>query len=116
MNEKISKKKKIDEEVEKTLKLMDNVEKLETNPYLYTRIKAQLSENKNTNVQKKESLAVKLMPAFFVLLVLFNFYSLFDLVTSGSGGDETEFRTEVLQEISSEYMLSQSSYYPITME
>ena len=64
-------KKKIQDEVEKTLAILDNVEKIEGNPYLFTRIKA------NLNMQKRISrfslapvLASPRLALIIVLLIL----------------------------------------------
>ena len=114
----MDKMKRVEEEIEKTMDLLDNVGKLEPNPYLFTRIKTRLDERgeKNTQLKEEGSFAVKLLPALMVLLVVFNFFSIIDFVSSDKTEVSVDNRTEYIQQLGDEFMLNQSSYYPITLE
>ncbi len=94
--------KRITEEVEKTLNAFDDLPELESNPFLYTRIKSSMNDART----EKKSLLSVLKPAFFVILVLLNFYTIF-----GTGESSEPTKGDYLNAISSEYMLSGSSYY-----
>ena len=114
----MDKNKRVEEEIEKTLGLLENIEALEPNPYLFTRIKARLNESgsEKTALKKEDSFALKLLPAFLILLVIFNFYSIIDFSSTDNVVENTDNRSEYLQQLGNEFMLNQSSYYPIPTE
>ena len=62
------KKEKIQNEIDKTLNLLDQKESLPPNPYFYTRIKQRLDEKK----RKEFSISNSLKPALFTLLLVLN--------------------------------------------
>lgn len=109
---------RIEEEVEKTMSLLDNAEILEPNPYLYTRINARLKESGSEKVlsNKENALVIKLLPAILIVLVVFNFFSIIDFTSSNNSDTLNENRKEYIQQLGDEFLLNQSSYYPITME
>ena len=115
----MDKNKRVEEEIEKTLHLMDNIELLKPNPYLYTRVKAAIEKSGRVSneLNKEKALSVKLLPAFLLLLVILNFYSIIDFSsTNDTTIQTTNNREEYMQQLGQEFMLNQSSYYPNTME
>lgn len=60
-------KKNIESEVQKTLEVLDQMKRVEGNPYLYTRLKARLESETETSGQRSAGLSWQLT---FTLLVL----------------------------------------------
>ena len=94
------KQKKINDEVEKTLNVYEGIPELESNPFLYTRIRTAVNKKSG----RKISVGTVLSPAFFLLLCIMNMYTFF------SGNENDISKEDYLKAISSEYMLGSSSY------
>lgn len=114
----MSNKKRIEQEVEKTLKLLEEIEQLELNPFLYTRIRARMKREEDAGIESSAGIKLnsKLIPAFLVVLFLINLYSIFSLYDSFGKTEFTKNRTQYIEKFAEDYMLSQNSYFPITME
>ena len=73
----MDRKNRINSEVEKTLELLDKLENIEPNPFLYTRIKVKIDEFNTKPIWLQDlSLTDIIKSAFIVILVLINIYSL----------------------------------------
>ena len=68
----MNKEKRIMEEVNKTLQLMDGIKNLEANPFLYTRLKARLEHRELKKASPVKSFALAARQAGFALLFVVN--------------------------------------------
>lgn len=105
----MKRKKNITEEIDKTLSLMDSVENLDVNPFLYTRVKTGIEGLLKSSEDGIFSNAFKILRlSLFVLLFSFNLYSVLVYIQSDKGTNE--MRQEYLDSIRTEYTLS-TGYY-----
>lgn len=102
---KMNKGKKIQEEVEKTLHSLDNIEDIDANPFLYTRLMAEISERQEGTLKPKSNLVgIKLLrPVFFVILFLVNLVSIIYVFQSGES--QINYRDDYLSAFAEEYSL-----------
>ena len=103
----MNKEEKIREEVEKTLNAFDNIEKLEGNPYLFTRIQSEIESLK----AKGKGYSLKgniLKPVILFLILIINVCTL--IFFPGSESSDTLTKQTYLSAISSEYSISHSYY------
>jgi len=108
----MERKKKIEEEVERTLNVLGGIENVDVNPFLYTRVKAKLQENESTENKPSGALVFKL--GLIILLFAFN---IFTIVNSESRADQvTSVTQQYLQELGNEYNLYESNYYSYNIE
>ncbi len=111
--DKMDKRKRVQEEVEKTMSLLDRVENLEAGPYFYTRVEARLRQIEREEKTKQPGIfGVRVLkPALLVLLLIVNLFSaVFFLVESGDTGQaEKKYRSYVSQLVG-EYWPSQDTY------
>ncbi|NWF88666.1 MAG: hypothetical protein HXY50_04295 [Ignavibacteriaceae bacterium] len=106
---------RIKEEVEKTISLLDKVEEINTNPFLFTRIKAELDSKKDKSEKNSFEWVFKfLRPAIIAALLLFNVYSVISFYQSSNSNGVT--REQYLESISSEYEMDSSIDYLSTNE
>jgi hypothetical protein len=99
--------KKISEEVEKTLNAFDHINYLDENPYLFTRLQAEIerSEIKGKRYLKEGILR----PAILLITIVINILTAIYFIDSGSQNSAAT-RQQYLSKISSEYTLSHSYY------
>jgi len=102
-------KEKIGDEVEKTMEAFDNLEDIEENPYLFTRIKAEFGASPE-NIKKGLS-GLILKPAVLILILLLNIFTVLYVMNNNELTTTAEVNYSSI--ISSEYSLSHS-YYPDT--
>jgi len=97
---------KVDQEVQRTLTSLDKHRRLEGNPYLYTRIKQKLSEDKR-QANGIGLLLDKLQPVFFVSLLLVNIFTAYSVFENSTTEEDD------LERIAAEYMgsVDLSNYY-----
>jgi len=102
---------KIEDEINKTLNSLDNIEPVESNPFFYTRLEAKIESIE----VKQKPLFINifsynfLRPAFFVILIAVNLLSAYSIVRRTIyQSDEKE---EILQTFAKEYSVSQTDYY-----
>ena len=108
----MERKKKIEEEVERTLNVLGGIENVDVNPFLYTRVKAKLQEKESTENKPSGALVFKL--GLIILLFAFN---IFTIVNSESRADQvTSVTQQYLQELGNEYNLYESNYYSYNIE
>ena len=116
--DKLDKQKHIRDEVEKTMSLLDRVEKLEAGPYFYTRVESRLrSREKEEKAKLPGILGVRVLkPAFLVLLLMINIISaVFFLVESKDTGLADKTYSSQASQLVQEYWPSQDTYdIPVT--
>ena len=103
----MNKEEKIREEVEKTLKAFDNIENIEENPYLFTRIQSEIEslQTKGKGYSLKGNI---LKPAILFLVLIINVCTI--IFFQGSESTDTSTKQTYLSAISSEYSISHSYY------
>jgi len=111
--DKMDKRKRVREEVEKTMSLLDRMENLEAGPFFYTRVEARLrSKEREEKLKQPGIFGVKVLkPALLALLLVANLISaVFFLVGSRDTGlTEQNYRTHASQ-LAREYWPSQDTY------
>lgn len=102
-------------EVKKTISLLDDVKNIEPNPFLFTRIKAQIeSKNFELNRTKENPVFRFAKQVVFVLLLLINIYTIISFNTSE---DQTSIvREQYIKNIKSEYFLDYDVDYLANLE
>ncbi|MCP4213225.1 MAG: hypothetical protein GY765_01155, partial [bacterium] len=88
------KQKRIREEVDKTLGLMDNMEKLEGGPYFYTRLEAEIRSREKSPSWLPAFLPAKLLRPALALLLVINVVSTLVFFTTIEPGASTTIGTE----------------------
>jgi hypothetical protein len=106
--------KRILEEVEKTLNSIDNISKLETNPFLFTRIKARIVDNSVEQIREGKTGFV-LKPAVLILLLVINIVTAV-FFFSNSTGQVTSANTNLVESLTEDYQYSQTEYENYTLE
>ena len=97
----------IREEVEKTLNAFDNITNLDGNPFLFTRLQAEIEKS---GVKTKGELRSRILrPAILFIIVLFNIFTGIYFFESGNGTTSVT-KQQYFSKISSEYSLSHSYY------
>ena len=103
----MDRKDKINEEIEKTLNAHDSIGDLEPNPYLFTRLQAEIE--KEAPAKRKIFSGGLLKPAALFLFVLLNVITSLYLIDSNSqSSGYTTYRQNYISAISSEYSLNQN--------
>ena len=99
--------KKIFEEVNKTLNAFDHISDLDENPYLFTRLQAEIesSEKKEKGLLKEKILR----PAVLIIILVINILTGVYFIDSASQ-TSTIIKEQYLLKISSEYTLGHSYY------
>jgi hypothetical protein len=105
-----NKKKQIEEEVKKTLDLLDQVEEIEPNPYFYTRLQGRL---RNQEAEQRSALfhifrAKNLRLAFLAIVIVINIVS--GIVFLQNGSYQTYDGSENLDAIAREYFLTNEDF------
>lgn len=108
----MERKTKIEDEVKKTMQVFDEIKNVESNPFLYTRIKSKLESKRETN---KSSSKMVLLPAALLILILINIFTLFNTELP-SNQDQTSISQQYLQELGNEYNLYETNYYSYNFE
>lgn len=99
---------KIREEVEKTLSAFDNIGNLEDNPYLFTRIKAEL---KSSRVKGMATGWDILRPAILLVILIINAFTAIYIMSNNTMSAPSNHN--YLSAISSEYSINHSYYSQI---
>ena len=109
----MDKRKRVREEVEKTMSLLDRMENLEAGPFFYTRVEAKLrSKEREKKIKLPGFLgAGVLKPALLVLLLMINLVSaVFFLVGSKDTGLAEDNYRPYASQLAREYWPSQDTY------
>ena len=100
----MDRKKKIEQEIAKTLEEFDKVERLPEDPYFYTRMQARLNSR-----EKKNALFPRVLrPAIVTLLLLLNIGTAYFYLNTGTSGQTTTQHQELGQTIAEELGMQQS--------
>lgn len=100
---------KIKEEVEKTLNAFNSISNLDENPYLFTRIQAEI-ENGETGAKAKTAGGI-LRTAFLILFLMLNLFTVFYAFNqSNESSTATTGKTNYSTLIYSQYSLNQSYF------
>jgi len=93
-------------EVEKTMAYFDRLDKVEADPYFFTRLKTRL----DTVNMPSRNLNGVLRPAWIILLILINLISVITLWSDGSDNDT--IRSMYLQEVATDLTINQTYIDP----
>jgi hypothetical protein len=102
----VERKKQIYDEVEKTLRAMDHLPRLEANPFLYTRIQARLASEAATQ-SNLAFIRTKFKPAILALLVLLNVLT---AVHFFKADDPKHDADQLISALSSDYSTTQVEF------
>ncbi len=108
----MERKKRIEEEVKKTLNILDNLENVEDNPFLFTRIKSKLERAGQTEKYSTKTFVAKW--GLILLLFAFNVFTIFN--NEFSTYESTTDTQQYLQELGKEYNLYETNYYSYNIE
>ena len=106
----MNKEEKIREEVEKTLNAFDNIENLDGNPYLFTRIQFEI-ESLQTKGEESFLKGSILKPAILFIVLIINICTV--VFYPNSENTTTSTKQTYLSAISSEYSINHSYYAKI---
>ncbi len=107
----MNKKKKIEQEVEKTFRCFDHPEKLADNPFFYTRVKARIEKRGQQTDRNLWPFGWKILkPAFLVLIVVLNIFTITSYFTADQS--KTSEHDQLLKTFAQEFALDQSNYNP----
>jgi hypothetical protein len=103
-------KKQIEKEVEKTLQQLDHFEKLESDPFFYTRLQAKMKNTQNQHIQSAIlSFAGRhLRPAFLILVLVLNLISALVVFQNRNSGSDSQ--TINLSSFADDYSINDISY------
>jgi hypothetical protein len=101
---------KISDEVKKTISLLDNIKKIEPNPFLFTRIKEGIdSANNKKSVSSIDFAFTLFKQIVFAALFLLNIYSVISYLSNGRVNGQ--YRTQYIKNVVSEYSIKTESDY-----
>ena len=102
-----NKENKVTEEIRKTFEDFKYAESIDTNPFLFTRIQAELNSPKSKNVGFFVALKEKLLPALLFILILVNAVSLVFYLREDNTASST--RINYISSFAQQYSLSTSN-------
>lgn len=105
----MNKEDRIRDEVEKTLGVLDQVKNIDGNPFLFTRIKAEIEARSRIKQKSGFAVGLKIVP-ILLLLVLFSFNIVSVIHFLGSSNNGTE-RESYISSFAKEYNLSTTYNY-----
>ena len=100
----MDRKKKIEEEIARTLDAFDRVERLPEDPYFYTRLQARLRERETDKI----GLFKFLRPAIVTALLIVNIVTAFFYLSADTSGQTTDSRQQIVLLLSKELGIEQS--------
>jgi hypothetical protein len=101
----------VQKEVRKTMEFLDKMPKLESNPFLFTRIRAQLDDGVLDRRSPEGSrLSTVLRSTLIVVLVVLNFITIITSIQSTTS--KTIDRKEALSNLIDDYSMTDSSTSP----
>lgn len=98
----MTKKERIEREIDKTLQQFDNQEKLPANPYFYTRIQQQLDEKR----KHRKIYAAIIRPAWIVLLVIINLGTALWYFRGSAENFQTDSQQQLIEVLSNDLKLN----------
>ena len=108
----MNKEKKIEHEIEKTLRMFERKDSIPSNPYFYTRVKQRIDEKSN----KEFSVFGVLKPAFFTLLVVLNLTTVIWYTSSIDSTNGTETDSELVDILKSDFNLDSDNNESLIFE
>lgn len=104
----MGRKERIEQEIDKTLQCFETFQKIEPNPFFYTRLQARIRSVEEQKVRSKHPIFTLsyLRPALLVFLVALNVLSAI-LVFRGDTTDQTDTRSQYITAFAEEYALTQ---------
>jgi hypothetical protein len=101
---------KIEDEVKRTISVLDKIHNIDANPFLYTRIKAEINSGLIKTELKPYDVVLKLLsPIIVALLFIVNIYSVLSFLSNGNVTPNT--RQSYMNNIKSEYSLDNLNDY-----
>lgn len=96
---------KISEEVNKTLSLLDNLPVIDENPFFFTRIKERLDAHNYNNKSESNKIISFLKPVFIALLFFVNIYTAINMFsnTNNNGALREQYVSSVVSDYSPSY-------------
>ena len=104
----MSHKKHIDQEVEKTLQALDNIEPATTDAFFYSRLSAKM-ENRETEAVDTIEMGFAFSVAAIFLVLILNVVLISQYNSNGT--ESTTEREEIIQELANEYQVVDLNYY-----
>ncbi len=101
---------KIEEEIEKTLRSVDNTEKIECSPFFYTKLMGRIESKEKSQEQSEFKFNIRdyLRPALLILIITLNILTGI-FIYENSAGQKSE-RIEYIESLSKEFSIQQSNY------
>jgi hypothetical protein len=107
----MNKEDRIRDEVEKTLSVYDRIKNIDGNPFMYTRIRAEIDARSRIKGKSAFGIALKAIPVLlFVVLFSVNIVSVIHYLNSSSNSISSE-RENYISSFAEEYNLSSSYNY-----
>lgn len=108
----MTKKKKIEQEVQKTLEGFDQAERLKSNPFFYTRLRARIEQSDAKQMQPKgwEFAWRVLKPALLFLIIALNIFTATQFLKNQN--NEPSSREQLLNSFAQELTLDPNQYNP----
>jgi len=108
----MNKKEKIEQAVQKTLDSFDQAERLKSNPFFYTRLKARIEELDAQRMQPKgwEIARGVVKPALLLLIIALNIFTA--TLFFKNRNNESSSREQLLNSFAQELALDSSQYNP----
>ncbi|MDR8391518.1 hypothetical protein NC796_10230 [Aliifodinibius sp. S!AR15-10] len=103
----------IEQEVEKTLRSLEGIERAQTNDFFYSRLQKRL-ENKEEGVSRKWNPQLLVAAAAVIVLVLFNILTVLEY--QEAYGDAETVRQQNLEAFTEDYLLEIPTIYELTDE
>ena len=103
----MKKKEKILVEVERTLGSLDNISDLKPNPFLFTRIKAQIEKDNITPIENRERIPV-INPIILTIILILNIITVVFLFQSG--GSSHNNQSTLVNSLKYDYQFTQTKY------
>lgn len=108
----MTKKEKIEQEVRQTLESFDQAERLKSNPFLYTRLKARIEE---LDAQRRQSNGWEIAcgvikPALLLLIIALNIFTA--TIFLKNRNNKSSSREQLLNSFAHELTLDSSQYNP----
>lgn len=111
----MEKKKRIDEEVNRTLNIFDEIPQIKENPFLYTKIKARLDGETSAGKQKNY-LAGILKPALLALILTLNALTAYYYFDTDLSSQQTTSSYSLVDQLNEEYTTNKIELTDLNLE
>ena len=107
--------KKITDEVNKTISLLNKIKTIESNPFLFTRIKEEISSGNIKNTVPVSEFAFNIFKKIILaLLFVFNIYSVISYLSNSKLNEQ--YRRQYIKNVLSEYSIKTENDYLTNFE